>query len=146
MTERVIVIQNSKFEIDFQTTDPHDPESNEFKSVIHIHELTPYTMLLTSVGSCTSIVLHTYAQNHEVDLREVELHLKYWRDFQDERQDDTPTGNYQEKIVEDLIFRGDLNDQDRQKLYRVAKQCSINQMLEAGIEISSQLIDNGGEE
>jgi putative redox protein len=146
MAERLIVIQNNKFEVDFQTTDPHDSESNEFKSVIHIHELTPYTMLLSSVGSCTSILLHTYAQNHEVDLREVELHLQYLRDFEDDRDDETPTGSYEEKIEEDMIFRGELNDQDRQKLYRVAKQCSIHQMLEAGIEISSQLIENGGAE
>lgn len=146
MTERVIVIQNNKFEIEFQTTDPHDHDSDEFHPVIHIHKLSPYTMLLSSVGSCTSIVLHTYAQNHDVDLREVELHLQYRRDLQDDREDANSGGRYEEKIDEALILRGDLNDQDRQKLFRVAQQCSIHKMLEAGIEISSQLVDQGDEE
>ena len=141
MTERVIVIQNKKFEIEFQTTDPHDPDSEEFQSVLHINELSPYTMLLSSVGACTSIVLHTYAQNHGVALDEVELHLQYQRDFQNDQEDANPTGSFEEKIEERLVLRGDLNDQDRQKLFRVAQQCSIHKMLEAGIEISSQLVE-----
>lgn len=145
MTEQVIVIQNNKFEIEFLTTDPHDPDSEEFQSVMHINELTPYTMLLASVGACTSIVLHTYSQNHGVDLREVELRLRYQRDFLDDQDDANPTGSYEEKIEESLVLRGDLNDQDREKLYRVAQQCSIHKMLEAGVEISSQLVNQGDE-
>jgi putative redox protein len=143
MTERVIVIQNNKFEIEFQATDPHDPDSEEFHSVMHINELTPYTMLLSSVGSCTAIVLHTYAQNHGVDLVEVEMHLRYERNFQDDKGDSKSSGSYEEKIEETLKLRGDLSDQDRQKLFRVAKQCSIHKMLESGIEIKSQLSDQG---
>ncbi|HSM23659.1 MAG TPA: OsmC family protein, partial [Anaerolineaceae bacterium] len=117
----------------------------EFHSVLHINELSPYTMLLSAVGACTSIVLHTYAQNHGVALDEVELHLQYQRDFQNDQEDANPTGSFEEKIEERLMLRGDLNDQDRQKLFRVAQQCSIHKMLEAGIEINSQLVDKGDE-
>ena len=146
MTERVIVIQNNKFEIEFKATDPHESDSEKFHSVMHINELTPYTMLLSSVGSCTAIVLHTYAQNHGVNLQEVELHLQYERDFPDDKEDTNSSRSYEEKIEETLKFRGDLSDQDRQKLFRVAKQCSIHKMLESGIEINSQLIDQGDKE
>jgi putative redox protein len=146
MTERVIVIQNNKFEIEFQTTNPQDSDSDEFQSVMHINELTPYTMLLSSVGACTAIVLHTYAQNHGVDLHEVVLQLQYERSFQDDQQDANSTGSFVEMIKETLMLRGDLNDQDRQKLFKVSQQCSIHKMLESGIEINSQLIDEGDEE
>lgn len=141
MTERVIVIQNNNFEIEFQTTNPHDSDSDEFQSVKHINELTPYTMLLSGVGACTSIVLHTYAQNHGVNLHEVVLQLKYERIFQEDHQNASSSGGFEEKIVESLMLRGDLSDQDRQKLFKVSQQCSIHKMLESGIEIKSQLID-----
>jgi putative redox protein len=113
---------------------------------MHINELTPYTMLLSSVGACTAIVLHTYAQNHGVDLHEVVLQLQYERSFQDDQQDANSTGSFVEMIKETLMLRGDLNDQDRQKLFKVSQQCSIHKMLESGIEINSQLIDEGDEE
>lgn len=137
----MIVRQNDNFEIDFQAEDPSDPESAELRPVSHIHELNPYAMLLASVGSCTTIVLHTYAQNHGVALQEVELDLKYKRNFQQDSENSENTERYEEQIEEELTFTGDLTEEDRQKLYQVAKQCSIHRMLEDGIEISSQLTD-----
>lgn len=141
MAEHVIVRQNNNFEIDFQVADPNDPESEELRSVGHIHELDPYGMLLASVGACTAIVLHTYARHHDVGLKEVELDLKYKRDFQQDSENSENTDRYEEQIEERLTFTGDLTEADRQKLYQVAKQCSIHRMLEDGIEIDSQMKD-----
>ena len=146
MSGHVIVRQNSNFEIDFRTADPADPESGELRSVVHIHELDPYAMLLASVGACTTIVLHTYAQNHGVELHEVELRLNYDRDFEHDRENSETTGRYEEQIEEQLVFTGDLTEADRKKLFQVAKQCSIHRMLEDGIEISSELKDSSQQE
>lgn len=141
MTEHVIVRQNSNFDTEFRAPDPSDSESDELKSVVHIHELTPYTMLLASVGACTAIVLHTYAQNHDVALQEVELDLKYKRDIQQNSENSDNIERYEEEIEEELTFTGDLTEEDRMKLFQVAKQCSIHKMLEDGIKISSQLLE-----
>ncbi len=146
MTEHVIVRQNNKFEIDFQAANPNDPDSGELRSVSHIHELDPYAMLLAGVGACTAIVLHAYAQNHGVDLREVELDLKYRRNFQRDSQDAETADGYEEQIEEELTFTGDLTEEDRQKLSLVAKQCSIHRMLEDGIKIGSRLTNGTGSE
>jgi uncharacterized OsmC-like protein len=146
MAEHVIVWQNSKFEIEFRAQDPRDPESDEIQPVVHIHELTPYTMLLASLGACTTIVLHTYAQHHDVDLEEVESRLRYKRVFQHDCENCEEIDRYEEQIDQELTLSGDLTDEERQKLFRISKQCSVHKMLEAGIEISSQLIDDGGQE
>jgi hypothetical protein len=45
MAERVIVRQNSDFEIEFEALDPSEGESAEVRPVVEIHELTPYTMI-----------------------------------------------------------------------------------------------------
>jgi putative redox protein len=140
MAEHVLVRQNNKFEADIKAPDPRAPESDKIRSVTHIHELDPYTMLLTSLGLCTTIVLHTYAQNHDISLQEVEIDLKYKRISQEDRDGSKNIDRYEEKIEQELTFSGDLADNDRQKLFQVAKQCSIHKMMEEGIEISSQLV------
>jgi putative redox protein len=145
VAEHVIVWQNSKFEIEFRAADPRDPESEQVEPVYHITELTPYTMLLASLGACTTIVLHTYAENHDVDLEEVESHLRYKRVFQHDCENCEEIDHYEEVIDQALTLSGDLTDEERQKLFHIAKQCSVHKMLEAGIEIRSRLIDGGDE-
>jgi putative redox protein len=146
MAEHVIVWQNRKFEIEFRAQDPHAPESDESQPVVHIHELTPYTLLLASLGACTTIVLHTYAQNHDVALQEVESRLRYERVFRHDCENCEAIERYEEQIDQELALRGDLTDEERKKLFHISKQCSVHKMLQAGIEIHSQLIDDGGEE
>jgi putative transposase len=80
MAERLILRQNNRFETEFLSTDPHQQESQEFKSVTHMHELTPYGLFLAGLAGCTSIVLHTYAQNHGLDLQVVQYREPVFRD------------------------------------------------------------------
>ncbi len=75
------VRQNSAFEIQFWAADSQQPDSDELQLVAHLHARTPYGMLLASLGACTTIVLHTYAQHHGVDLQEVQIDLAYDRVF-----------------------------------------------------------------
>ncbi len=138
MTERVIVRQNNLFETEFLSVDPHQPESEEFKSVEHIHQLTPYGLLLAGLGSCTAIILHTYAQNHGLNLREVELWLTYNEAFKENSEE---IDHYLEQIEEEIILSSELDEHERNKLFLIAKQCSIHRMIEAGIHVDSRLVE-----
>jgi uncharacterized OsmC-like protein len=143
MAEHVIVWQNKQWEVEFRAEDPHDPQSGDLQPVVHIYEFTPYTMLLASLGSCTTIVLHTYAEHHGVDLQEVESDLRYERVFRDDCENCEEIERYEEEITQKLTFRGDLTGEERQRLFRISKQCSIHKMLEAGIGIRSELMSAG---
>lgn len=138
MAEHVIVRQNSNFETEFQAQRPNTSGMDEIHPVERIHELTPYTMLLASLGACTTIVLHTYAQHHDIDLQEAELHLIYKRSFEDDSQNSENIDRYDEEIEQELSLEGDLSEEERQKLSQVAKQCSIHRMMEDGIKIRSR--------
>ncbi|MGD8404271.1 MAG: OsmC family protein [Anaerolineales bacterium] len=131
MNEHVIVRQSSDFEAEFQAQPPDADQPGEVQPVTRIHELTPYTMMLASLGVCTTIVLHTYAQHHNIDLQEAELHLIYKRSSEDETE-------FEEWIEQELSLDGELSEDERQKLSKVARQCSIHKMLEEGIMIESQ--------
>jgi uncharacterized OsmC-like protein len=138
MTERMIVRQNNQLETEFLAVDPHQPESTEFRSIERIHQLTPHGMLLASLGGCTGTLLHTYAQNHGLSLRQVELRLIY-----NEASNEYPEeiDRYQEKIEEEIILFGELDEGQRNKLLSIAKQCSIHKMIEEGIHVDSKLAE-----
>lgn len=138
MPERVIVHQDKAFQTRFEAANPHDAESDQTEPVMHLHDLTPYGMLLASVGSCTAIVLNSYAQNHDIPLESVSVEAVYDRVFADDCKDCDEDTEYEEIIREGLTFSGDLSDKDRKRLHQVAKYCSIRRLLEQGIRIESE--------
>jgi uncharacterized OsmC-like protein len=141
MGERVIVRQNSQFEIEALAQDPHNPDDREFYPVGDIHQLTPYGMLLTGLGSCTTVVLHTYAQYHDVALAEAEIHLEYDRVFADDCKDCEGIEEYKEQIDMGITLFGDLTPEERHRLFVVSKHCPIHKMLVHGIEVVSHPLD-----
>ena len=131
MSEKIRLQQDRDFRLAVWGPDPQNPESGELNPVERIHTLTPYGLMLISLGSCTTIVVHTYAQHHNIDLDQVEIALDYKR---------TPEEvGYSEHIEEEIQFSGDLSSEEQDKLFQISHQCSIHKMFENGIEIQSQL-------
>lgn len=141
MTERLILRQNNRFETEFLSTDPQQPESQEFKSTTNMHELTPYGLFLAGLAGCTAIVLHTYARNHGLDLRKVELRLTYDRVFDEDCENCEEIERYTEQIDEEILLVGELDELEREKLFLVSKQCPIHKIVEDGIEVHSSLVE-----
>ncbi len=137
MPEKVVVHQDKAFQTEFKAADPHNEESDSIKPVMHLHALTPYGMLLASVGACTAIVLNSYAQNHNIPLESVTVEAVYDRVFAEDCENCDEDTSYEEIIREHLEFSGDLSEKDVGRLHHVAKYCSIRQILEQGIRIES---------
>ncbi len=137
MAERVIVQQDKNFQTLFKAADPEEETSEQLEEVMQLQALTPYGMLLASVGSCTAIVLNSYAQNHNIPLEAVTVDASYDRVFAEDCEHCEESADYEEIIREHLTFEGDLSKKDQQKLHQVARFCSIRQMLEQGIQIKS---------
>ena len=141
MAERVIVKQDSQYRTQFLAADPEDIYSNVFETIEDIHQLTPYGMLLISLASCTALVMHTFAQNHDIDLEEVELHLSYQRVFREDCDDCEEEKDFNEEIAERILLKGDITAAEREKLLQVAHYCPIYKMMKDGIAITSKLIE-----
>ena len=142
MAERVIIRQNKLFETEILAQDPHNPDDQEFYPVSEVQQLTPYGMLLAGLGSCTAIVMHTYAQYHDVPLSEAELRLEYDRMFADDCKECEGIEEYKEQITMDIAVFGNLTSADRHRLSVISKHCPIHKMLAHGIEVKSQLMEN----
>ena len=138
MSERVIVYQDKSFRTDFKAGDPNDEESNEVEPVSHLHELTPYGMLLASVAACTAIVVNSYANHHNIPLKAVTVDTTYDRVFIEDCQGCDEDEEFEEIIQEKLDFEGDLDEKSLERLHKVARACSIRRLLESGIRIESE--------
>lgn len=141
MAERVIVKQDRQFRTQFLAADPEDIQSNTFESIDNIHQLTPYGMLLSSLAACTTLVMHTYAQSHDIKLKEVEMHMAYQRVFREDCEDCDEDKEYKEEITEKILLVGDLSGAEREKLLHVAHFCPIYKMIKDGVAINSSLIE-----
>lgn len=156
MSEKIIVRQNKAYETEIRAYNPEDfdedvhdhrsavasPSSEavtdeDYVLVHSVYELTPYTMMLVSLATCTAILLTSYAENHEIDLTEVELRLEYQRNFKEDCKNCEKIDQYEEKIIETIQYRGNLSEQDRSRLQAISRRCPIHMIMEQGISIQS---------
>ena len=141
MAERVIVKQDKKFRTVFLAADPEDVHLDSYEPVENIHQLTPYGMLLGSLASCTALVLHTYAQNHDILLEEVELHMFYQRVFREDCESCDEDQQFSDEIQQKILLVGEISAAEREKLLRVAHFCPIHKMMMKGVPIKTSLVE-----
>ena len=125
--EEVIIRQQRDFRLEARARG----EQGEMEPVSSLGDLTPYGMLLAGLGSCTTVVLHTYAQSHGIELSRAEVRLRYERDFKEDCENCEDIDRYEERIRVRAAFEGELSKQDREKLERGARLCSIHKITES---------------
>jgi uncharacterized OsmC-like protein len=137
MSERVVVYQDKSFRTEYQAADPNDEDSQSVAPVMHLHNLTPYGMILASIGACTAIVVNSYARHHDIPLKGIRVDASYDRVFVDDCEDCDENNTYEEIIREKIDFEGDLDEKQIHRLHQVAKACSVRRLLENGIGVES---------
>lgn len=141
MADHVIVRQDGEFRTRFFSEQEIKDGKGKMEEVAHIHQLNPYSMMLASLGSCTAIVLNTYAQYHQLKLNDVEIELNYNRNYQQDCETCEEVGNYTEEITEEMKLNGDLKPEERKKLMHIAHACPIYKMFKEGISIQTSLME-----
>lgn len=138
MAERVVVYQDRSFRTQYKAADPQEDDTDVVDNVMHLHNLTPYGMLLASLGTCTAIVVNTYARNHDIPLRGVTVDVDYGRVYAEDCDDCEMDTKYEEVIRKQISFEGELESAQIDRLHQVAKACSVSKMLANGIRIESE--------
>lgn len=103
---------------------------------------TPYDLLLMGLGACTSMTLRMYAKHKKIPLQDLDVWLKHERIHADDCEEcDQGVEGKIERIARRISLKGDLTEEQRQGLLKIADRCPVHRTLEAEPVITTVLID-----
>ena len=101
----------------------------------------PYSLLLSALGACTSMTLQLYARQKGWLLEEVEVILVHNKQYAQDCEDcETKVGKVDE-IRRRILLKGNLTQEQRQRLLEIAAKCPVHKTLMGEIKIRDTLVN-----
>ncbi len=102
----------------------------------------PYDYLLMSLGSCTAMTVKMYARQKKWPLEDIFLEMRHSkRHAEDCANCEVPEAKI-DVIEKELIIKGDLSQEQLDKLLEISKKCPVHKTLVGELEIESILSVN----
>ncbi len=100
---------------------------------------TPYGYLLSALGSCTGMTLRMYADRKEWSLDETIVRLSHEKIHAEDCENCETEEGRVDHIEREIEVRGDLSDDQRDRLLEIANKCPVHRTLHGEIDIRSSL-------
>ena len=98
----------------------------------------PYELLLASLGSCASITLRMYAERKQWPLAGVHVELSWTRIHAEDCADCDDNLQLVDGIEMQLVFLGDLSEEQRLRLIEIANRCPVHRTLSSQVPIRTR--------
>ena len=102
---------------------------------------TPYDMLASALGGCTSMTLHFYAKRENLPLEGVDVTVTHDRQYAKDCADCTSHAGYIHRFKLSIRLHGPLSPEQKAHLLTIARRCPVAKTLGSEIKIDEVLID-----
>ena len=102
---------------------------------------TPYEFLSAGLGACTSMTLHFLAKRDNIPLEGAEIRVSNDRMYAKDCADCTNKNGYIHRFDVEIVLRGNLTPEQRERLLGAAKRCPVYKTLTNEIRIEERLVD-----
>lgn len=99
----------------------------------------PYDYLLMSLGSCTVITMRMYAERKKWPLEDVYVELRHSKRHAEDCADCDDPKKKLDHIEKEIILKGDLSEEQRERLLEISKKCPVHKTLFSEIKVTSSL-------
>ncbi len=99
----------------------------------------PYEHLLAAVGTCTSMTIRMYANRKQWPLEHVSVELSHQRKHGEDCEECDSPDQKIEIINRTLKFKGDLSQEQIERLTEIADKCPVHKTLESDLRIKTQV-------
>ncbi|MFV1884576.1 MAG: OsmC family protein [Balneola sp.] len=135
----------------------HLPENEPFKTTLTAgkHELIsdeptsveggqnlgpdPYDLLLMSLGTCTVMTVKMYANRKGWQVGDMYMELRHNKSHVEDCKTCEDPSSKIDVIEKELIIKGDLSDEQKEKLLEISKKCPVHRSLLNEIRIESSI-------
>lgn len=104
----------------------------------------PYDFLLAGLGACTSMTIRMYADHKSWPLESVAVTLRHDKIHAEDCADCETRSGKVDRIEREIVLRGALSDEQRQRLMEIADRCPVHRTLHGEITIPTRLVDPAG--
>ncbi len=101
---------------------------------------SPYDLLLSALGSCTSMTLGAYARRKAWPLESVTVRLRYSRIHAVDCAECEIKEGMLDRVDVDIELAGTLTEEQRSKLLEIANKCPVHRTLVSEINIRTHLL------
>lgn len=99
----------------------------------------PYDYLLMSLGSCTVITLRMYAKRKKWPVEDIFMELRHHKDHAEDCIDCDEKSAKIDKIDKEILIKGDLDQDQLDKLLEISHKCPVNRTLMGTVEMKSTI-------
>lgn len=99
----------------------------------------PYDLLLMSLGTCTAMTMKMYARRKNWPVEDIYIEVRHNKRHADDCADCEDPSSKIDTIEKELIIKGDLNQEQLDKLMDISKKCPVHRTLLNDIKINTSL-------